>query len=100
MSKNGPSVAGALTLLSLRRRRATSRTRGLSEGPQCSVGKYRRRSGRPLNSITFKRLKSLIGLKGPPGVDERSAKPYLLTHLLMIFLLESLVDEFEDSPHW
>jgi hypothetical protein len=50
--------------------------------------------------LAFKRLKSLIGLKGPPGVDERSAKPYLLAHLLMILLLEPLVDEFEDSPHW
>jgi len=50
--------------------------------------------------FAFKRLKSLIGLKGPPGTDERSAKPYLLAHLLMILLLEPLVDEFEDSPHW
>jgi Transposase DDE domain len=50
--------------------------------------------------LAFKRLKSLIGLKGPPGKDERSAKPYLLAHLLMILLLEPLVDEFEDSPHW
>ena len=48
--------------------------------------------------LAFKRLKSLIGLKGPPGKDERSAKPYLLAHLLMILLLEPLVDEFEDSP--
>jgi hypothetical protein len=45
-------------------------------------------------------LKSLIGLKGPPGTDERSAKPYLLAHLLMILLLEPLVDELEDSPRW
>lgn len=50
--------------------------------------------------LAFKRLKSLIGLKGPPGIDERSAKPYLLAHLLMILLLEPLVDEFEDSPRW
>lgn len=50
--------------------------------------------------LAFKRLKSLVGLKGPPGIDERSAKPYLLAHLLMILLLEPLVDEFEDSPHW
>lgn len=49
--------------------------------------------------LGFKRLKSLIGLKGPPGSDERSARPYLLAHLLMILLLEPLVDEFEDSPH-
>ena len=50
--------------------------------------------------LAFKRLKSLIGLKGPPGADERSAKPYLLAHLLIILLLEPLVDELEDSPRW
>ena len=50
--------------------------------------------------LAFKRLKSLIGLKGPPGTDERSAKPYLLAHLLMILLLEPLIDELEDSPRW
>lgn len=50
--------------------------------------------------LAFKRLKSLIGLKGPPGADERSAKPYLLAHLLIILLLEPLVDAFEDSPRW
>jgi Transposase DDE domain len=50
--------------------------------------------------LAFKRLKSLIGLKGPPGFDERSAKPYVLAHLLIILLLEPLVDELEDSPHW
>jgi hypothetical protein len=48
--------------------------------------------------LAFKRLKSLIGLKGPPGIDERSARPYVLAHLLMILLLEPLVDELEDSP--
>lgn len=50
--------------------------------------------------LAFKRLKSLIGLKAPPGTDERSAKPYLLAHLLVILLLEPLISEFEDSPHW
>jgi hypothetical protein len=50
--------------------------------------------------LGFKRLKSLIGLKGPPGTDERSARPYVLAHLLMILLLEPLIDELEDSPHW
>lgn len=50
--------------------------------------------------LGFKRLKSLIGLKGPPGTDERSARPYVLAHLLVILLLEPLVDEFEDSPRW
>jgi hypothetical protein len=48
--------------------------------------------------LGFKRLKSLIGLKGPPGTDERSARPYVLAHLLVILLLEPLVDAFEDSP--
>jgi IS4 transposase len=48
--------------------------------------------------LAFKRLKSLIGLKAPPGMDERSAKPYVLAHLLVILLLEPLIDAFEDSP--
>jgi hypothetical protein len=48
--------------------------------------------------LGFKRLKSLIGLKGPPGIDERSARPYVLAHLLAILLLEPLIDELEDSP--
>jgi hypothetical protein len=48
--------------------------------------------------LAFKRLKSLISLRGPPGIDERSARPYVLAHLLLILLLEPLVDEFEDSP--
>ena len=50
--------------------------------------------------LAFKRLKSLIGLKKPPGTDERSARPWVLAHLLMILLLEPLVDALEDSPHW
>jgi hypothetical protein len=50
--------------------------------------------------LAFKRLKSLIGLKGPPSLDERSARPYVLAHLLVILLLEPLVDELEDSPRW
>lgn len=50
--------------------------------------------------LGFKRLKSLIGLKGPPGFDERSARPYILAHLLMILLLEPLIDELGDSPRW
>ncbi len=48
--------------------------------------------------LGFKRLKSLIGLKGPPGTDERSARPHILAHLLIILLLEPLVDELDDSP--
>ena len=46
--------------------------------------------------LGFKRLKSLIGLKGPPGTDERSARPHVLAHLLMILLLEPLVDQLEE----
>jgi hypothetical protein len=48
--------------------------------------------------LGFKRLKSLIGLRGPPGTDKRSARAYVLAHLLVILLLEPLIDEFEDSP--
>jgi hypothetical protein len=50
--------------------------------------------------LGFKRLKSLIGLKGPPGTSESSARPHILAHLLTILLLEPLVDELEDSPRW
>ena len=50
--------------------------------------------------LAFKRLKSVIGLDKPPGVDQRSAKPWVLAHLLMILLLEPAVDQLEDSPHW
>lgn len=50
--------------------------------------------------LGFKRLKSLIGLKGPPGVDERSARPYLVAHFLVILLLRPLADGLEDSPRW
>jgi hypothetical protein len=48
--------------------------------------------------LAFKRLKSLIGLSGPPGTHEDSARPYVLAHLLLILLLEPVIDEFEDSP--
>jgi hypothetical protein len=48
--------------------------------------------------LGFKRLKSLIGLRRPPGLDERSARPYVLAHLLMILRLEPLADAFAGSP--
>ncbi len=48
--------------------------------------------------LAFKRLKSVIGLAGPPGKDARSARPYILAHLLAILLLEPFVDALEDSP--
>jgi len=50
--------------------------------------------------LGFKRLKSLIGLTGPPGADERCARAYVLAHLLVVLLLEPLIGEFEDSPRW
>ena len=50
--------------------------------------------------LGFKRLKSLIGLKTPPGADPRSAKAYVLAHLLIILLLEPLARDFEASPNW
>lgn len=50
--------------------------------------------------LGFKRLKSVIGLHGPPGTDERSARPYILAHLLMLLLLEPSIDALEDSPRW
>lgn len=48
--------------------------------------------------LAFKRLKSLVGLSGPPGFDQRSARAWVLAHLLMILVLEPLIGEFEDSP--
>jgi hypothetical protein len=48
--------------------------------------------------LAFKRLKSVVGLRGPPGADPGSARTYVLAHLLMILLLEPLIGEFEDSP--
>lgn len=50
--------------------------------------------------LAFKRLKSVIGLRPPPGSDPRSARAFILAHLLMILLLEPFLDTFEVSPHW
>jgi hypothetical protein len=44
--------------------------------------------------LAFKRLKSLTGLRSPPAKDPRLAKPWILSHLLMILLVEPLTDEF------
>jgi hypothetical protein len=48
--------------------------------------------------LAFKRLKSLVGLKRPPGTDARSARPCMLAHLPIILLLEPLVDALADPP--
>ena len=48
--------------------------------------------------MAFKRLKSLIGLGGPPGQDMAVAKTWILAHLLMILLLEPHTSAPEASP--
>lgn len=48
--------------------------------------------------VAFKRLKSLVGLNGPPGEDVAVAKAHVLCHLLAILLTEPLVDALGDSP--
>jgi len=48
--------------------------------------------------LAFKRLKSLIGLRSPPAKDPALARSWILSHLLMILLVEPLTDEFGVSP--
>lgn len=48
--------------------------------------------------LAFKRLKSLIGLAGPPGLEVNVAKTWVLAHLLMILLLEPHTAVVEASP--
>jgi Transposase DDE domain len=49
--------------------------------------------------IAFKHLKSGVGLAGPPGDDPRSARAYILCHLLLSLLTEPLIAEhLGDSP--
>jgi len=49
--------------------------------------------------IAFKHLKSGVGLAGPPGEDTRSARAYILCHLLLGLLTERLIAEhLGDSP--
>ena len=48
--------------------------------------------------MAFKRLKSLIGLSGPPGEDPEVAKTWILAHLLMVLLLEPHISAPEISP--
>ena len=49
--------------------------------------------------MAFKRLKSLIGLSGPPGEDPEVAKTWILAHLLMILLLGPHASA-PDLPAW
>ena len=48
--------------------------------------------------MAFKRLKSVVGLGGPPGQDPEAAKTWILAHLLMILLLEPHLSAPEISP--
>jgi IS4 transposase len=48
--------------------------------------------------LAFKKLKSVIGLKRPPNKDGRSARVWVLAHLLMILLVEPLASELDVSP--
>lgn len=48
--------------------------------------------------LAFKRLKSLIGLRSPPGEDLQIAKSWVLSHLMLILLTEPLIDELGVSP--
>jgi hypothetical protein len=46
----------------------------------------------------FKRLKSVVGLSGPPGQDAQVAKTWILAHLVMILLLEPHTSGLAVSP--
>ena len=48
--------------------------------------------------MAFKRLKSIVGLSGPPGQDPEVAKTWILAHLLMTLLLEPHTSAPEISP--
>ena len=48
--------------------------------------------------MAFKRLKSIVGLSGPPGQDPEVAKTWILAHLLMSLLLEPHTSAPEISP--
>ena len=48
--------------------------------------------------MAFKRLKSILGLEGPPGEDPKIAKTWILAHLLMVLLLEPHISAPEISP--
>lgn len=67
------------------------------EYPLCAISDLYRLRWRI--EIAFKHLKSVIGLAGPPGEDPRSARAYILCHLLLALLTEPLIAEhLGDSP--
>jgi hypothetical protein len=48
--------------------------------------------------IAFKRLKSLVGLAGPPGQCPVVAKAWVLCHLIAVLLTEAALPAVGDSP--
>jgi hypothetical protein len=66
------------------------------EFPADAVGELYRSRWRI--EMAFKRLKSILGLGGPPGQDKAIAKTWILAHLLMILLLEPHTSVAEVSP--
>jgi hypothetical protein len=48
--------------------------------------------------IAFKRLKSLVGLAGPPGQCPVVAKAWVLCHLIAVLLTEAALPAIGDSP--
>ncbi len=48
--------------------------------------------------LAFKRLKSLIGVRVPPGKEEALARTFLLAHLLLAVLIDLSSSELLDSP--
>ena len=50
--------------------------------------------------VAFKRMKSLAGLKGPPGECPLVAKAWVLCHLIVVLLTEAHLTALGDSPHW
>ena len=48
--------------------------------------------------IAFKRMKSLAGLRGPPGECPEVAKAWVLCHLIAVLLTEAQLSAFGDSP--
>ncbi len=47
--------------------------------------------------LAFKRLKSLIGTKQPPGKDEELAKVFVLSHLLLAVIIAPSIEKLRDS---
>lgn len=47
--------------------------------------------------LAFKRLKSLLGTKQPPAKDEKLAKVFILSHLLLAVIMMPTVEKLRDS---